>query len=68
MTIYTHTAPSKSYCRHFNIWCVMANGYGECSVTACSYGYDRKTYTNRTEAKTKTVVYDYMIGKGGDTE
>ena len=46
----------------------MANGYGECSVTACSYGYDRKTYTNRTEAKTKTVVYDYMIGKGGDTE
>lgn len=38
---YTHTEPSKSWCRRFHTWCFMANGLGNCSKTACSYGYDR---------------------------
>lgn len=42
MTInYTYTEPSKSWCRRFHTWCLMANGLGNCSKTACYYGYDR---------------------------
>ena len=62
MNNYTHTEPSKSYCGRFNTWCVMATGWGECSQTACSYGYDRPT---NTPTNTPTVV---QVNKKVETE
>lgn len=58
---YTHTEPSRSYCRRFCVWCVMANGLGNCSNTACYYGYDRIKATNHLGKGADIYVVDEHI-------
>jgi hypothetical protein len=59
MTInYTHTEPSRSYCKRFYTWCVMANGLGNCSNTACYYGYDRIKANTTASGTIRCITHD----------